>query len=196
MTRSGRTAGDGPGQGRWPWTAAGEILRAHTPADDEGTIKTVEITASISIPTDYRATIQFVDQAGLTAFGSSAGSADRSSEIYLVRPERARTQFVLALDELFNDETVAKDEVLEDGSRRKNITLVGCSIQRGDNALIPINGVFIGYRLVIDERTILVHAPIVSLILSPTGEGTDLLIYEDTLKRYQIDPETGEVSPR
>lgn len=69
-------------------------------------------------------------------------------------------------------------------------------IQRGDDALIPINSVFIGYRLVIDERTILVHAPIVSLILSPIGDGTDLLIYEDTLKRYQIDPETGEVSPR
>lgn len=171
------------------------ILRTHRPEDIEGTIKSVEVTGEISIPFDYSATIKFVDATGLAAFGA-AGAADRSSPIYLLRPGRERTQFVVALDELFNDPGVAKDEVLEDGARRKNVTLIGCSVQRGDDTPIPINGVFIGYRLATEVTTFVVHAPIVSLILTPVGEDTDLLIYEDTLKRYRIDPETGEVRPR
>lgn len=171
------------------------ILRAHRPEDDEGTIKSVEVTATISIPHSYNATIKFVDATGLAAYGL-AGSADRTSPIYLVRPGCERTQLVIALDELFNDPELAKDEVLEDGTRRKNVTLVGSCVQRGDNTPIPINGVFIGYQLATEVRTIIVHAPLVSLILTPVGEDTDLLIYEDTLKRYRIDADTGEVQPR
>jgi len=171
------------------------VLRVHRPEDDEGTIKSVEVTSEISIPYDYKANIKFVDAAGLAAFGA-AGEADRSSPIFLLRPGRGPTQLVEALDELFNDPVLAKDEVLEDGTRRKVVTLDGCSVQRGDDTSIPIEGVTIGYRLATETRTFVVHAPIVSLILTPVGEDTDLLIYEETLKRYRIDAETGEVQPR
>jgi hypothetical protein len=47
-----------------------------------------------------------------------------------------------------------------------------------------------------EVRTFVVEAPIVSLILRPIGEDTDLLIFEKDLKRRQIDPESGEVRAR
>lgn len=171
------------------------VLRAYKPEDDEGTIKSVEVTAEFSIPHDYNAFIEFASEAGRAAFGA-AGTADRSTEIYLMRPGRERTQLVVALDELFYDPELANDEVMDDGTRRKVFSLIACSVQCGSGTPIAISRVFIGYRLATETRTFVVHAPIVALILTPVGGDTDLLIFEETLKRYRIDAETGKVEPR
>jgi len=181
------------------------VLRRHTDKDDEGTIKKVQITGMISMPFDYRATIKFLDEAGLAAFNTGAAAsnaiddsagpntADRDTDLYLHRPGHERIQFVLALNGLFNDRDATQDEALDNETWRTVIALTGCSVQYGDEALIPINSVEIRYQLATEVLTFEIHAPLVALILTPVGEDTDLLIHEDTLKRFRIDAETGEV---
>jgi hypothetical protein len=180
------------------------ILRAHRPDDDDGTIQEVHVLAKISIPFDYRTTIKFVDEEGKRTFSSGEvidrtsssttlwETADRRTDIYFHPENGDRVQLVVAIDGLVRDPRFAGETLLTDGRRQKDVRLTGCHVQRGDADRIPINGFLISYDIHVERRQINVKAPIVALVLSPIGEGADLLIHDETLKRFKIDPLTGE----
>jgi hypothetical protein len=172
------------------------VLRLHTPEDDEGRITSVHVTGEVFADVDHTVTIRFVDAAGEAAFpGTTSGKEthDRRSDTYLHCPGSDRIQIIEAIDRLLKDPAFKKEEVLPGDARRKSIDLPGCSVQRGDGPLLAINGFFVHYRVVSYVTDFLVRTPIVALILRPLDSETDLFVYEDQLKRFRIDPETGEV---
>ena len=177
------------------------ILRSHRPEDDEGTIKEVHILSEISIPIEFRASIVFVDDAGLRAYWRDVADdgktlvehADRAADTYFHNENGERVQLVNAINKLTGDPRFRPETVLEDGRREKTITLNGCGVQRGDGPVVPIQGFKVSFSLHVDRRQLQIKAPLVELILTPIGEGSDLLIHEQTLRRFTIDANTSEV---
>lgn len=186
------------------------VLRRYTEQDDQGRIKSIELNLEIKIPINYRADIQFVDAKGVEAFygkpvaaedakaGKLAmGTADRFTALYLHRPGHSPVQYVEALNELFNDPAYHNDVEESNGTLRKTIALPGAGLQRDSGPVIPIVGIIVTYSFSTHTHKMIIEsAKIAELILEPIGEEDDFLIYDEDLKKFSIDPETGEVRPR
>jgi hypothetical protein len=172
------------------------ILRNWKIEDDEGLITAVHITGRIGVPHDYRITIDFEggQQEGDVGIGHDP-HADHESPLYLLRPGQEPEQLVQAVDRMFRARASAGEDL---GGNRWAITfpLSGCRIQQADHQPAPVRAIRLEYAIYTHIMEFEVRSPIVSLILTEIGEGDDLLILEEDLKRFSIDSTTGEVVAR
>jgi hypothetical protein len=173
------------------------ILREFKEEDWEGRIKTIEIDISVFMPTDpgVRFMIdkkEYADKikedARIAGIDIADGVILRPYPIYLNTPE-GRFQINDFIEKKMRENSGGG---FNSGPVELKLPLSRCFLEVENMGGVPLENLVITYRVVELKEHFTVRGGVPLLILQGFPKD-DLVISDDKLKRYAIDPDTGEV---
>jgi hypothetical protein len=172
------------------------ILRQITPEDLEGLIQKIIIDMHVQSNHNHQADLHIeaadhdLFQAELARVGLAGGGGIHSGDPVYVVLGSEKTQFTEFLSSQVSSQPAAKTE---NGRWQVRTASNGRSLQVNDGPLIRFGGVVTTYDIVIEKFPMEISSNrIAEMIVSGLGSD-DIIIFDDQIKAFQIDEDTGEI---
>lgn len=173
------------------------LLRTFTDADWEGRIREIHINFVIYSTSTPKVALSLGSQeaidkmnADFAAEGIQRGFA-RGAPVFFV----AEGQRVQAND--FVEQQMKAGTWNKPGPQRLDVDVTGWSIEVGARGPLPLTSLAINWDVYEgSEKLVTTSNRIAQLVLAPLDHEDDFVVFDDQLRHFTIDPDTGAVRPR